>query len=292
MVSPSIPKFAVIGHPIAHSRSPDIHAAFAKQVGIEMVYERIDCAPDEFEDCVSAFFAQGGSGLNVTVPFKERAWILAQQNLSSRAQDAGAVNTLWMANGHLHGCNTDGVGLVNDLKRLSMRLTDARVLLIGAGGAARGVIGPLLDAGCRHLLVVNRTAERAHELVGDWLDKHTTHARHLAANSLSSLDEPGARPHEHFDLIINATASSLQGDTLTLPSTLFGPAVAAYDMMYGGALTPFLKQAKDAGSVHLADGLGMLVGQAAESFRIWLEHTPDPEPVITQIRAQLESAVR
>ncbi|MCD8505279.1 MAG: shikimate dehydrogenase [Burkholderiaceae bacterium] len=292
MVTQPIPRFAVIGHPIAHSRSPAIHAAFAKQIGIELIYERIDCPPDEFEKCVATFFAQGGAGLNVTVPFKERAWTLAQNNLSARAKDAGAVNTLWMADAGLNGCNTDGVGLVNDLRRLSMPLNDARVLLIGAGGAARGVIGPLLDAKCQHVLVVNRSAERAHELVGNWISTHAHHSDRLTANSLSSLSESDTNLLKHFDLIINATASSLQGDALILPSSLFGPAVAAYDMMYGSAPTPFLKQAKEAGCTQLADGLGMLVGQAAESFKIWLGYAPDPELVIKQLRAQLDSAVR
>ena len=257
-----------------------------------LVYDRIDCPPEAFEHCVQKFFADGGSGLNVTVPFKERAWQLAKQNLSRRAQDAGAVNTLWMSDGQLHGCNTDGVGLVSDLQRQSMPLANAKILLLGAGGAARGVIGPLLDAGCQHLLVANRTAARAQELVGRWLESNVVHTARLAASGLSMLSQASSDGPQHFDLIINATASSLQGDDLPLPPNLFGPSVAAYDMMYAAGLTPFLRQAKRAGSVHLADGLGMLVGQAAESFRIWLARTPDVEPVIATIRAQLDLAVR
>lgn len=292
MPTPTTPRFAVIGHPIGHSRSPDIHTAFAKQLGIELIYDRIDCPPDEFEDCVASFFAQDGAGLNVTVPFKERAWDLARNHLSTRARDAGAVNTLWMVDGQLHGCNTDGVGLVKDLQHLSMPLNGARVLLLGAGGAARGVLGPLLDAGCQHLLVVNRTATRAHDLIGDWLDKHPEHHKRLTASGLSELSQGTPNVAGQFDIIINATASSLQGDALPLPASLFGPSVAAYDMMYGSGLTPFLQQAKAAGCTHLADGLGMLVGQAAESFSIWLGLAPNVQPVIEQIRAQLDSTVR
>ncbi|UOD50187.1 shikimate dehydrogenase [Orrella daihaiensis] len=292
MTKQPILRFAVIGHPVAHSRSPDIHAAFAAEVGVNLIYDRLDCEPHEFETRVQKFFDSGGTGLNVTVPFKERAWQLARQNLSERAQQAGAVNTLWMANGQLHGCNTDGVGLINDLKRLSMPIKDARILLIGAGGAARGVIGPLLEADCQHLLVVNRTAARADELVDDWLATHAHDSTRLSANSLSALGQANLHHSKDFDLIVNATASSLQGDPLPLPASLFGPSVAAYDMMYGRGLTTFLRQANEAGSTELADGLGMLVGQAAESFRIWLSKSPNVEPVITEIRAQLESAVR
>lgn len=285
-------RYAVIGHPIAHSRSPAIHAAFAKQLGIELVYERIDCPPEVFEQHVSAFFEAGGLGLNVTVPFKERAWQLAINNLSERARDAGAVNTLWTTRGEIHGCNTDGVGLVNDLKRLSMPLADAKVLLVGAGGAARGVIGPLLAAGCQHIRVINRTAARAQELVGDWIKGHPNAKSRLSAGPLPDAATPTEVPVKGFDLIINATASSLQGEALALPDALFGPAVHAYDMMYGGQLTTFLKQAKHAGCIDIADGLGMLVGQAAESFKLWHGQTPDTIPVIEQIREQLETTVR
>lgn len=284
------PRFAVIGHPIAHSRSPAIHAAFGTELGIDLEYGRIDCPPDDFEAQVQKFFAQGGAGLNVTVPFKERAWRLAQSHLSARARDAGAVNTLWMAAGELHGCNTDGVGLVNDFKRLALPLKDANILMLGAGGAARGVIGPLMAAGCKHIHVVNRTAARAHELASDWLALHPEQAARLTTGGLSEIDSYlESTEIDKPDVIINATASSLQGDALPLPATLFGPDVAAYDMMYASHLTAFLQQAKSAGSIRLADGLGMLVGQAAESFRIWLGQTPGTEMVIAQIRAQLDA---
>lgn len=293
MATPSRPRFAVIGHPIAHSRSPAIHAAFGAALGIDLQYGRIDCPPDDFKACVQQFFAQGGSGLNVTVPFKEQAWQLAQQHLSPRARDAQAVNTLWMDNGSLHGCNTDGVGLVNDFKRLALPLEDANILLLGAGGAARGVIGPLMQAGCRHIHVVNRTAARALALASDWIATHPEAATRLSAGGLSELGEYLAIPDTNKPaVIINATASSLQGDALPLPGALFGPDVVAYDMMYASGLTKFLQQAQAAGCQRLVDGLGMLVGQAAESFRIWLGQTPDTEMVIAQIRAQLDAAVR
>lgn len=284
-------KFAVIGHPIAHSRSPAIHEAFAQQLGIELVYERIDSPPDDFEGCVRKFFGDGGSGLNVTVPFKERAWQMAREHLSTRARDAGAVNTLWVTNGQLNGCNTDGVGLVADLKRLNMPLQDARVLLVGAGGAARGVLGALLQAGASLIRVVNRTPARAHELIGYWVNTHPNDSQRLGASGLSDTGLTD-RTAPRFDVIVNATASSLSGDALPLPGSLFGADVHAYDMMYGSGLTPFLEQAKQGGCIKLADGLGMLVGQAVESFRIWHGQTPDAMPVIEQIRTQLDTPVR
>lgn len=292
MVIDATPQFAVIGHPIAHSRSPAIHAAFAAELGLKLVYGRIDCPVDDFEAQVTQFFAAGGAGLNVTVPFKERAWRLASANLSARARNAGAANTLWMAQGQLHGCNTDGVGLVNDLKRLAMPLAGAHILLIGAGGAARGVLGPLLDAGCAHIHIVNRGAARAHELVNHWVDCYPGQAQRLSASGFAELDQANNTDQKRFELMINATASSLQGESLPVPSRLFGSDIAVYDMMYGKGLTAFLQQARQAGSVKLADGLGMLVGQAAESFRIWLGQMPNPEPVIAKIRAQLETPVR
>ncbi len=281
------PRFAVIGHPIAHSRSPDIHRAFAKELGIELSYERIDADPDHFEHIVENFFAQGGQGLNVTVPFKERAWQMARRHLSHRAMDAQAVNTLWQQSGNLHGCNTDGFGLVHDLNRLCMPMADQRVLLVGAGGAARGVIGPLLDAGCELLHVINRTSSRAYDLVQQWITTHPSDASRLSAGGLDEVDTS-----VNWGLVINATASSLQGEPISLPATLFTNNTCAYDMMYGAGDTPFLAQARTGGVSRLADGLGMLVGQAAESFRIWHGQSPAIEPVIDEVRKQLSVTVR
>lgn len=279
-------RFAVVGHPIAHSRSPDIHQAFAKQFGIELVYERIDADPLKFEALVETFFKAGGSGLNITVPFKERAWQMATQHLSQRAADAQAVNTLWMSEQGLSGCNTDGVGLVADLKRLEMIQPGQSILLLGAGGASRGVLGPLLASGCAKLHVANRTAARAFELIEQWGRLHGADTQRLSASGL----DLAALPNQ-WDLIINATASSLHGESITLPDTLFGDNTYAYDMMYGALETPFMQGARLAGATRLADGLGMLVGQAAESFRLWHGLLPSVGPVIETIRASLKHSV-
>ena len=279
--------FAVIGHPVAHSRSPQIHTAFAAQFGIALVYERIDSPEADFEVAVERFFGQSGSGLNVTVPFKERAWQMASARLSARARDAGAVNTLWLDDGQLHGCNTDGVGLVNDLIRLDMPVKGARVLMVGAGGAARGVLGPLLKAGVAHIHVVNRNTARAQSLLDAWVLAHPQDTDKLQAGGFDQVANL-AKP----DLIINATSSSLQNEELPLPASVFGSQVCAYDMMYGDQPTAFMQQAQQAGSHQVADGLGMLVGQASESFLIWHGCQPNIEPVITQIRAQIKASVR
>jgi len=276
-------RFAVIGHPISHSRSPDIHALFAKQTGIDLEYGRIDADPDKFEAIVHEFFEHGGKGLNVTVPFKERAFDLARNNLSQRALRAAAVNTLWQVNGQIHGCNTDGVGLLEDLKRLDMLGHAQRILLLGAGGAARGVLGPLLESGCQWLQIANRTVSRAQVLCDQWIEQSPEDASRLGACSLEDpvLNQP-------WDLIINATSGSLSGQAIALPANAVTAQTGVYDMMYGAAPTPFLEHARQLGAIQLADGLGMLVGQAAESFRIWNGIRPDIEPVLQQIRSQLK----
>jgi shikimate dehydrogenase len=276
-------RYAVIGNPVAHSRSPDIHARFAAQTGISMVYGTI-CAPlDGFEQEVRRFFDDGGSGLNVTVPFKLAAHALTENHLSDRARRAGAVNTLWSQDGALHGCNTDGVGLVADLIRLVGPLQGSRVLLVGAGGAARGVIQPLLQAECDHILLVNRTADRAVALVQSWHDDPA--AWRLTAGGLAD----AAQSHA-WDIVINATASSLDDIAPALPAHLYASGALAYDMMYGRAPTAFMRQAMQDGAAHTADGLGMLVGQAAESFRIWHGVTPDVPPVLAALRATLQGS--
>jgi shikimate dehydrogenase len=280
------PSFAVIGHPVAQSRSPAIHSAFAQQVGITLQYDRLDAAPASFETTVADFFANGGQGLNVTVPFKERAWLLAQANLSTRALLAGAVNTLWTSPSGLHGCNTDGVGLVRDLQRLAMLGEAPRVLLLGAGGAAKGVIGPLLDVACEHLHVANRTAQRAQSLRQAWLTQRPGDQARLSASGLTDL------PNMRWDLVINATASSLQGEAPDLPQDVYRDHTRAYDMMYGPIPTAFLDQAHARGVTQSADGLGMLVEQAAESFWIWHGVLPTTTPVIEAIRHQMRVAVR
>ena len=218
----------------------------------------------------------------MTVPFKQEACALAAGNLSDRARLAGAVNTLSWRNGAWHGCNTDGVGLVSDLLRLGLRLDGARVLLVGAGGAARGVLQPLAQAGCARIHIVNRTAARALELAEAWRASGAGLPVQVTAGTLAEAATPGG-----WDAVINATASGLADAAPDLPGGLYAPGALAYDMMYGAAPTAFMKQAGADGAARTADGLGMLVGQAAESFHIWHGLRPDPEPVLAALRADL-----
>lgn len=283
MTSPSpLPRYAVIGNPVAHSRSPHIHALFSAQTGTPLQYEPLLAPIDGFKPTVQAFREQGGLGLNVTVPFKTEAFALAQDHLSARARLAGAVNTLWLQNGAWHGCNTDGVGLVSDLLRLGVALQGARVLLVGAGGAARGVLQPLVDQGCARLHIVNRTPARAQELVATWSQAVPMSATQITAGGLADAAVPGG-----WNVVINATASSLQGAAPELPRGLYAPDALAYDMMYAALPTTFMQQATADGAARTADGLGMLVGQAAESFFIWHGVRPDPAPVLATLRTAL-----
>ena len=261
-------RYAVFGHPIAHSKSPQIHAAFARQTGQDMSYEAILAPKDGFADCVATFIAAGGRGANVTVPFKEEAFRLASR-LSPRAQRAGAVNTLVFEADGIFGDNTDGAGLVADLSRnLHCTVAGKRVLLLGAGGAARGVIEPLLDQQPAALVIANRTVSRAEELA-------ELFGRGVRACGFDAADTP-------FDLVINATAASLAGDLPPLSPRVFTPDTLAYDMMYGRD-TPFLDFARTHGA-RTADGLGMLVEQAAEAFCLWRGVRPDTAPVIAVLR--------
>ena len=276
------PRFAVIGNPVKHSRSPAIHRQFSLQTGIDLDYDLLEAPVDQFVATTQAFFTQGGCGLNVTVPFKEQAWQLAQENLSTRARQAQAVNTLWVRDGALQGCNTDGVGLVSDLKRLGIDLKQAHILMIGAGGAARGVIGPLLEAGCARLHIVNRTAQRAYALLGEWSEQSGEPVPGLTAGGLPEAPTPGG-----WDLVINASASSLAHTAPEVPASLYATHAWAYDMMYAAQPTPFMQQALQDGARHVSDGLGMLVGQAAESFAIWHGVKPDTAPVLASLRLEL-----
>ncbi len=262
-------RYAVFGHPIAHSKSPQIHAAFARQTGQDMSYEAILAPLDGFAASVEAFFAAGGRGANVTVPFKEEAFRLASR-LSPRAQRAGAVNTLVFDADGILGDNTDGAGLVADLTRnLQRTLTGRRILLLGAGGAARGVIEPLLDQQPAALVIANRTVGRAQELAALF-------DRGIHACGFDGVDTP-------FDVVINATAASLAGELPPLSPQIFTPDTLAYDMMYGRD-TPFLAFARAHGAA-TADGLGMLVEQAAEAFHLWRGVRPNTAPVIASLRA-------
>ncbi|WP_028357158.1 shikimate dehydrogenase [Brackiella oedipodis] len=280
----SLYQFAVFGNPVAHSVSPLLHQFFAQSCGISLQYQKITVPEDQFSNYVQDFFAKGGRGLNITVPFKLQAYDLAQQ-LSARAQSAHAVNTLWMSDSQLQGCNTDGVGLVNDLKRLQRDLSQSRVLLIGAGGAARGAVLPLLQSSCSALHIANRTAHKALNLMHT-MHKHASSEQQLSASGLDEL----AQLETRFDIIINASASSLHGQALCLPKHLYSADCLAYDMLYSAnGQTAFLEQAAVDGASQCADGLGMLVYQGAESFYIWLQQRPDAAGALQYLRHTLQA---
>lgn len=269
--------FAVFGNPIGHSKSPRIHQLFAGQTGIPHMYERICVPVDGFAPALSEFMAQGGKGANVTLPFKEQAYQLVDE-LTERASLAGAVNTVKkLEDGRLLGDNTDGIGLLMDLERLNLIKPGYRILLVGAGGAARGAIVPLLAFGCS-LTIVNRTLSKAHILADSF--QHAGGIRVLRTDQLEG---------EHFDLIINATSSGIAGDTPAIPSSLISEQVRCYDMFYQARLTSFLNWCQQQGAVYLADGLGMLVGQAAHSFLLWHGTLPDITTVISVLKTELIS---
>ncbi|WP_413726467.1 shikimate dehydrogenase [Sodalis sp. RH16] len=266
--------YAVFGNPIKHSRSPRIHALFAEQTGIPHTYGRVLAPPDDFEQVLRSFFADGGEGANITMPFKERAFALCDQ-LTERASQAGAVNTVKkQSDGTLLGDNTDGIGLLTDLRRLELIRPESRILLVGAGGAARGVILPLLSYGCS-IMLTNRTFERARELVSFY-----QHVGTINAQPLNELAEPD------FDLVINATTSGVHGEVPALAGSLINSSINCYDMFYQKGLTPFLQWCADRGSEHYADGLGMLVGQAAYSFLLWHGVLPQIKPVLDLLRQE------
>jgi len=273
-------RFAVVGNPVKHSRSPAIHEQFGRQTGIRLHYGLLESPLDAFARSVSGFFAEGGHGLNVTVPFKEEAHALCGDNLSERARLAGAVNTLWMHEGRLRGCNTDGVGLLADIARQGVEASGKRVLLIGAGGAAKGALLPLLEAGCEALRIVNRNAGRAQDLKAHLDTQMAGLAAKVSAGGLN-------QAQGEWDIVINATSSSLAGEAPAVAGVAYAPGALAYDMMYGPQPTPFMQGARAAGADHVADGLGMLVEQAAEAFFIWNGVRPDTAPVLAQLRAQI-----
>jgi shikimate dehydrogenase len=266
--------YAVIGNPVAHSKSPLIHAGFARQSGQDIRYEAILAPLDGFVETVGAFRQRGGKGANVTVPFKLEAHALSGR-LTERAKAAGAVNTLVFEADDILGDNTDGAGLVRDITvNLGYALDDRRVLLMGAGGAARGVISPLLEHEPATLVIANRTRQKADDL------------QQLFASLGNVVSAAyGDLRGQEFDLVINATSASLHGDLPPLPKGVFASASLAYDMMYGKGLTPFLQFAQQQGAARLADGIGMLVGQAAESFFLWRRIRPETEPVIEMLRS-------
>ncbi|WP_322063101.1 shikimate dehydrogenase [Paraburkholderia sp. J63] len=277
---PQRDRYAVIGNPVAHSKSPYIHAQFAAQTGEPVEYDRLLAPLDGFVEHVQAFRAAGGRGLNVTVPFKLEAHALASR-LSPRAAAAGAVNTLRFDEDGIFGDNTDGFGLVRDIEvNLGVSLKGARVLLLGAGGAARGVVLPMLEREPREITIVNRTAQKAHALV----EQFEGAARELAC--LINGGGPNAVDPKPYDVIVNATAGSLDAALPECDARAFGAGSLAYDMMYGAEPTVFMRHAESLGA-RASDGLGMLVEQAAESFFVWRGVRPDGAPVLAALRKQL-----
>ena len=274
-------RYAVIGNPIAHSKSPQIHAAFARQTRQELSYEALLAPLDRFAQTVADFRAHGGRGLNVTVPFKLEAFALAERH-TARAQAAGAVNTLAFGADGILGDNTDGAGLVRDLSaNLNLELAGRRILLLGAGGATRGALLPLIDSRPARLTIANRTVAKAEALA----------ALFAAHAGDTALDACGfdALAGRCFDLVINATAASLADELPPLPPGLYAEGALAYDMMYARAPTRFMRAALADGAARVADGLGMLVEQAAESFTLWRGVRPDSAPVLAELRRQIEA---
>lgn len=267
--------YAVVGHPISHSKSPRIHSLFASQTGEALEYTAIQAPLDGFEKTVTGFFARGGKGLNVTVPFKEAAWQMAGRH-SARALKAGAANTLYQSDGVLVADNTDGSGLVQDLLvNHGVALKGARILVLGAGGAVRGVIAPLLLEQPQSLLIANRTPAKAQNLV-------KLFAGHAGVTQLDSSGFGAVTGH--FDVIINGTSASLKGDLPPLPVQLIEKDTVVYDMMYAATTTTFNQWALDNGATRVYDGLGMLVEQAAEAFLVWRGVRPETAPVIASLR--------
>ncbi|MES0328209.1 MAG: shikimate dehydrogenase [Gammaproteobacteria bacterium] len=274
----SIDRYAVFGNPISHSKSPQIHSAFAQQTGQNLVYTAELAEVEDFEECVAAFVKNNGKGINITVPFKQQAWQLATQR-SSRAERAGAVNTIIVKNdGSYFGENTDGIGLVRDLiNNHQIPLSGKNILIIGAGGAVRGVIEPIMENNPDVLVIANRTVAKALQLADDFSD--------LGNISGCGFDELDGNS---FDIVINGTSASLHGELPPLPDKLFSDNACAYDMMYAAEPTIFMQWASQHGAENVFDGLGMLVEQAAESFNLWRGVLPETQPVISAIKNALK----
>nr|VFK49573.1 MAG: shikimate dehydrogenase [Candidatus Kentron sp. TC] len=272
---PTLDRYGVMGHPILHSKSPIIHTRFAKQTGQSIVYLAIHVQPGDFARTVAAFQAEGGKGLSITIPFKKEAKDLVDL-LTPRARRANAVNTIsFDESGSRYGDNTDGIGLIRDIEEnRKMPVSKRRVLLLGAGGAARGIIGPLLDAGPHELVIANRTPDKAKELASQFAQDGSV--RGCGLMDLGSV---------FFDLIINATSSSLSGKIPTIPDTVLRPNGWCYDLMYDvNQPTAFVRWGKRRGASQSVDGLGMLVEQAAEAFYLWRGVRPRTSPVIAALR--------
>jgi shikimate dehydrogenase len=265
-------RFAVFGSPVRHSLSPRIHAAFAAQCGIALEYGAVDVTPEQFPEVLTRFHAEGGCGGNVTLPLKELAAAQVQA-MDSAAERAGAVNTLIRRGQGWDGANTDGLGFIADLRRLGVRLSGARVVVLGAGGAARGVVGPLLDAGVSKVSVVNRSLERAQALALRMEDKRL---EAIPSGRVGELAAP--------DLLVNALSVGHAGSAPVWPESLCSNQTVAYDLSYGKAASGFLGWAQAAGAIATHDGLGMLVEQAAEAFALWHGVRPDGVSVLAKLR--------
>ncbi len=270
-------KYAVFGNPIGHSKSPMIHTLFAKQLGQDnFMYSAMSCEPDHFVETLREFLEKEGLGANITLPFKQQAFKLADRR-THRAQLAGAVNTVWIDGDQLVGDNTDGAGLVRDLSaNLGWQIEGKRVLLLGAGGAVRGVLGPLLEQKPGLIFIANRTADKARELAQQFAEEGP-----VAGGGFDAL------AGQQFDLVINGTSASLAGELPPLPDGLMAAGGACYDMMYAAKPTIFLLWATGQGVERRADGLGMLVEQAAEAFALWRHARPETAPVIEVVRQRL-----
>ena len=276
MTQPTADQYLVYGNPIAQSRSPDIHRIFAAKSQISINYDKQLSEVGEFDALVHDFIKKGGKGANVTAPFKEDALRMSDE-LTERAALAGAVNTLTFKEGKVYGDNTDGEGLVQDLLMNDIILNRSRILILGAGGAARGVILPILAQNPKSITIANRTVSKAIDLCDNFNDSR-----------LSGCGFDDTIDHE-YDLVINATSASLSGDLPPVSASIISSSVACYDMVYSKHDTPFLKWAKAQGATKAIDGLGMLVGQAAVSFSVWHGVTPDVKPVIESLRAKIQA---
>ena len=278
-MSPAVDEYGVFGHPVAHSFSPFIHGFFARAAGQQMSYRAYDVAPEEFSERVKDFFGGGGRGLNITLPHKIAAVEVAQE-LTARAAHAAAVNTLALQDDNVVlGDNTDGAGLVRDLcDNLRIVITQRRLLILGAGGATRGVLAPILGLEPAIVVIANRTPERAEALAAAFAD--------LGITQGVGFTHVGDTP---FDLIINATSASLSGDIPPIPAGAIGPETVCYDLAYGRSAMAFVRWAKQSGCRRAVQGLGMLVEQAAESFHLWRGVRPETAPVIAALKERIGS---
>ena len=273
MADTVIDRYGVMGYPVSHSRSPVIHRLFAMQTGQDLQYDLLEVAPAKLETAIKQFARTGGKGLNITVPHKSEVTKLVDE-MSERASDAGAVNTLVFQDEEIFGDNTDGVGLLRDLQsNLGLNLKDANILILGAGGAVRGIISPLLDAGPKSLMIANRTIAKAKALADHFSTQGPVRACYF--------QDVGSSPV--YDLVINATSAGLKGETLPYPEAAIGEHTICYDLSYSMKTTPFSKWAEEHGAARSLMGWGMLVEQAAESFYLWRGVRPDTAAVLKQI---------